>query len=145
MNCTELRIATLLVMVAVLSGPLRGDEPASESGNPDSLASRTPTELLTQARSATNDRKALNLYRQVLDLDPAIGRSRQGLAGKGADRMEREDAAFHDRVAGHYLAAAGPGVHHLNGGASPEAVLRGARDALVHERPDLFAPASEPA
>lgn len=81
----------------------------------------------------------------VLDVDPAVGRTRQGLAGKGADRLEREDAAFHDRVARHYLAAAGPGVHHLNGGASPEAVLGQAWDALVQERPDLFAPANEPA
>lgn len=81
----------------------------------------------------------------VLDVDPALGRRRQGLAGKGADRLEREDAAFHDRVAQHYRAAAGRGVHHLDAGASPEAVLREAWSALARERPDLFGPAGEPA
>lgn len=81
----------------------------------------------------------------VLDIDPALGRTRQGLAGKDADRLEREDIAFHERVARHYLAADGPGVHHLDGGASPEAVLREAWDALARQRPDLFAPAHEPA
>lgn len=81
----------------------------------------------------------------VLDVDPATGRTRQGLAGKGADRLEREDVAFHDRVARHYLAASGRGVHHLDGGASPEAVLNAAWDALARERPDLFQPAREPA
>jgi dTMP kinase len=81
----------------------------------------------------------------VLDIAPARGRARQGLSGKDADRMEREDTAFHDRVAAAYLAATGPGVHHLDADASPEAVRRAAWTALVTERPDLFRPEPEPA
>lgn len=81
----------------------------------------------------------------VLDIDPLTGRQRQGMAGKGADRLEREDAAFHGRVAAAYLAASGPGVHHLDGAASPEAVLHAAWVALTTGRPDLFHPAPEPA
>ncbi|MCA9721719.1 MAG: hypothetical protein KC489_04840, partial [Gemmatimonadetes bacterium] len=74
----------------------------------------------------------------VLDLDPAVGRARQGLAGKGADRMERESAAFHERVAAAYRAATGPGVHHLDAAASPEAVLDAAWQVLVAALPNLF-------
>lgn len=74
----------------------------------------------------------------VLDLDPAVGRARQAAAGKGADRLERESAAFHDRVAAAYLAATGPGVHHLEAGASPEAVLASAWELLATARPDTF-------
>ena len=79
----------------------------------------------------------------VLDLDPAVGRARQHAAGKGADRMEREDAAFHERVAQSYLAASGPGVHHLQADASPEDVLNGAWRVLQRERPETFGPTSE--
>lgn len=74
----------------------------------------------------------------VLDLDPAVGRARQVAAGKGADRMERESVAFHERVAEAYVAAAGPGVHHLDAGASPEAVLEAAWRQLHAVRPDRF-------
>lgn len=74
----------------------------------------------------------------VLDLDPAVGRARQAAAGKGADRLERESVAFHDRVAAAYLAATGPGVHHLNAGASPLTVLESAWRLLSAARPDTF-------
>ncbi|MEI2720983.1 MAG: dTMP kinase [Gemmatimonadales bacterium] len=74
----------------------------------------------------------------VLDLDPAVGRARQAAAGKGADRLERESVAFHDRVAAAYLAATGPGVHHLNAGASPQTVLESAWRLLSAARPDTF-------
>ncbi len=74
----------------------------------------------------------------VLDVAPALGRHRQGLAGKGADRMEREDAAFHDRVAESYRAASGPGVHHLDAAASPGAVLAAAWQVLRATRDDIF-------
>jgi dTMP kinase len=79
----------------------------------------------------------------VLDLDPGVGRARQQAAGKGADRMEREDAAFHERVARAYLAAGGPGVHHLQADASPEDVLEAAWRVLQRERPETFGVASE--
>lgn len=74
----------------------------------------------------------------VLDLDPAVGRARQAAAGKGADRLERESVAFHDRVAAAYLAATGPGVHHLKAGASPQTVLESAWRLLSAARPDTF-------
>lgn len=79
----------------------------------------------------------------VLDLDPAVGRERQRAAGKGADRMEREDAAFHARVAEAYLAAEGPGVHHLNAEASPADLLETAWATLQRECPETFGPDSE--
>ena len=77
----------------------------------------------------------------VLDLDHATGAARRRLAGKGEDRLEREESAFHERVSAAYLAATGPGVHHLQGGASPEAVLHAAWQVLVATRPDIFRPA----
>lgn len=74
----------------------------------------------------------------VLDIDPEIGAERRRATGRGADRMEREQLAFHQRVAAAYLAAEGPGVHHLQGGASPEAVFESAWKLLETERPDIF-------
>ncbi|HRP07610.1 MAG TPA: dTMP kinase [Gemmatimonadales bacterium] len=75
----------------------------------------------------------------VLDVDPATGAGRRAAAGK-EDRLDREEAGFHQRVTAAYLAAEGPGVHHLNGGASPEAVLEAAWQVLVAARPDRFRP-----
>ena len=77
----------------------------------------------------------------VLDLPPSAGRARQQAAGKARDRMEREDVAFHDRVAAAYLAADGPGVRHLDGTVSPEAVAHAAWEALAEVRPETFAAA----
>ena len=74
----------------------------------------------------------------VLDLDHATGAARRRKAGKGEDRLEREGDGFHDRVSAAYLAATGPGVHHLQGDASPEAVLDAAWQVLVATRPDIF-------
>lgn len=74
----------------------------------------------------------------VIDIDPETGAERRRATGRGADRMEREELAFHQRVAAAYLAAGGPGVHHLKGGASPEAVLESAWKLLETERPDIF-------
>jgi dTMP kinase len=76
----------------------------------------------------------------VLDLDHATGAARRRKAGKGEDRLEREGDGFHDRVSAAYLAATGPGVHHLQGDASPEAVLDAAWQVLVATRPDIFRP-----
>jgi dTMP kinase len=74
----------------------------------------------------------------VLDIDPELGRQRQVAAGKGADRMEQEGAAFHHRVAAAYLAATGAGVHHLDAGASPQRVLEMAWRCLSTARPETF-------
>jgi dTMP kinase len=50
----------------------------------------------------------------VLDVPVAVGRARQHEAGKGQDRFEREDDAFHERVRSAYAQAADPGVVHLD-------------------------------
>ena len=59
----------------------------------------------------------------VLDLDPAVGAARQAASGKRPDRMERESAEFHRRVADWYRAAEGPGVCHLDAGLTASALL----------------------
>ncbi len=69
----------------------------------------------------------------VLDLPPSVGRARQLQGGKQTDRLDDEDAAFHARVGAAYLSAAGPGVHHLDAAASPDAVL-GHAWAILAER-----------
>lgn len=74
----------------------------------------------------------------VLDLDPAEARQRQRRAGKGLDRIEREPAAFHDRIAAAYRAAAGPGVHHIAAAPTPAEVLAAAWRAIVAARPGQF-------
>lgn len=76
----------------------------------------------------------------VLDLEPAEARERQQRAGKGLDRIEREPAAFHDRIAAAYRTAAGPGVHHIAAGATPAEVLDAAWRAVVAARPGQFQP-----
>lgn len=59
----------------------------------------------------------------VLDLPVAAGLARQVAAGKRQDRLDREDEAFHRRVAGYYLAAVGPQLHHVDATAAPEELL----------------------
>jgi dTMP kinase len=58
----------------------------------------------------------------VVDVPAAVGRARQAAQGKAPDRVERADAAFHERVAAAFRAAAGPGVVHLDGTAPRRAV-----------------------
>lgn len=74
----------------------------------------------------------------VLDLDPAEAQQRQRRAGKGLDRIEREPAAFHARIAAAYREAAGPGVHHIAAAASPAEILAAAWRAIVAARPAQF-------
>lgn len=74
----------------------------------------------------------------VLDVPPALGRARQSAAGKAKDRIEREDAAFHERVAAAYLEARGPGIFHLDGTAPPAVVLETAWRRLTQERASIF-------
>ena len=67
----------------------------------------------------------------VLDVTPEAGRARQLVAGKVKDRMEVEGPDFHARVAAAYLAAAGPGVQHLNAELSADRLAEAAWMALV--------------
>ena len=59
----------------------------------------------------------------VLDLLPEVGFQRMATSGKGLDRIEREDPAFHGRVAETFREARGPGVVHLDATRPPERVL----------------------
>lgn len=74
----------------------------------------------------------------VIDVAPAIGQARQLAAGKDQDRLDRESPEFHTRVAAHYLAAAGPGIRHLDGTLEPAALLRAALAELAAARPEPF-------
>jgi dTMP kinase len=69
----------------------------------------------------------------VLDLDPEIGRTRQRTQGKALDRMELEDAEYHERVAAAFRDATGAGVVHLDGAQMPDQ-LEEAAWALVRAR-----------
>jgi dTMP kinase len=80
----------------------------------------------------------------VLDADPSVTRERQSRSGKGLDRVEREPADFHARVAEAYHAASGPGVHHIPAGASPDVVLAASWQVLAGARPDQFRPRMAP-
>jgi dTMP kinase len=69
----------------------------------------------------------------LLRIDPAVGRSRVGVRGEAADRLELEDAAFFSAIAATYgaLAAAEPERFVvLDASGSREAVLGAALDAL---------------
>jgi dTMP kinase len=69
----------------------------------------------------------------LLRLDPAAGRARQADRGEAPDRLEREDGAFFDAIAGAYdeLAAAEPQRFRvLDASAPPDAVLAAALEAI---------------
>lgn len=78
----------------------------------------------------------------VLDLSPEEGARRQARAGKTADRMEREDDAFHRRVAEWYREAAGPGIRHLDASRAAADVLASAWMECSGVRPAAFAGAA---
>lgn len=73
----------------------------------------------------------------ILDLSPEQGKRRQVDAGKRLDRLDRETADFHRRVAERYRAERGPGVVHLDGTLSPETLLDEAWNAVLAVRPAL--------
>lgn len=98
-----------------------------------------PLEFVRQANAAATGGLAPDLT-LVLDLDPDVARARQERAGKGLDRLEREPAEFHQRVAAAYRSAAGPGVRHIAAGTSPDAVLATAWRMVFEARPMQFRP-----
>ena len=67
----------------------------------------------------------------VLDVPVATGRARQRREGKALDRFEREDEAFHQRVAEAYRQASGPGVVHLDASQAKQAVFEAAWRAVT--------------
>lgn len=87
-------------------------------------------------RAATGGlRPALTL---VLDVAAGLGPARQRAAGKKPDRLEREEAAFHQRVRAYYLAHEGPGVRHLDANLPAEQVLRAAWKDICQDCPGPF-------
>lgn len=70
----------------------------------------------------------------VLDLPVAAGLARQVAAGKRQDRLDREDEAFHRRVAEYYLAASGPHLRHLDATATPGELLQQAWELIEAAR-----------
>lgn len=76
----------------------------------------------------------------VLLVGPEEGRRRR--ADLPADRMEREDAAFHEEVARAYerLAREEPGVVAVDGSGSPDRVEERILDVLSARWPSLFGP-----
>jgi len=68
-----------------------------------------------------------------VELSQARVAARTGAGGVGADRLEREDAAFHERVRRGYLALARaePRIATLDGSQAPGAVLQAASRALA--------------
>jgi len=76
----------------------------------------------------------------VLDLAPAVGRSRQAAGGKVHDRMELEDEAFHRRVAEAFRAESGPDIVHLAADRPPQAVHESAWEAVLGRLAPTFSP-----
>lgn len=76
----------------------------------------------------------------VLLVDPDEGRRRR--ADLPADRMEREDAGFHEEVARAYvrLAREEPGVVAVDGSGSPDRVEERILEVLSARWPSLFGP-----
>jgi dTMP kinase len=72
----------------------------------------------------------------VLDLPDAVRAERVSRNGRHQNRLDRESAAFHARVAEHYRAAQGPGIRHLDATLPPDALLEAAWRELQAAFPD---------
>lgn len=96
-----------------------------------------PLEYVRWVNDAATDGLAPDLT-LVLDVSPELARARQAEAGKGLDRIEREAAAFHERVAAAYRASQGPTVRHLDADRPAAEVTAAAWRALSAARPQTF-------
>ncbi len=74
----------------------------------------------------------------VLDVTPEVGAARQLASGKTRDRLDREPAAFHQRVAARYRAEQGPGIVHLDATLPPATLADDAWTAVLAARPGLL-------
>jgi citrate lyase beta subunit len=54
------------------------------------------------------------------------------------DRLDQEDVDFHRQVAEAYRAASGPGVIHVDGTGSPEALLDASWEVLAARYSETF-------
>lgn len=70
----------------------------------------------------------------VLDVSPGTGFERIRNSGQGLDRIEREPADFHDRVAETFRSAVGKGIVHLDAEQARERVLLAAIAQLATHR-----------
>jgi dTMP kinase len=75
----------------------------------------------------------------VLDLPDAVGRERQAAQRKAPDRMEKEEPAFHRRVAEAFLSATGAGIVHLSADRPAAALHEAVWAALADRFPQTFA------
>jgi dTMP kinase len=74
----------------------------------------------------------------VLDLPPEAGATRLRVNGRAQNRLDRESAEFHARVASRYLAERGPGVRHLDASLPAGRLVSAALAELRAARPDLI-------
>lgn len=74
----------------------------------------------------------------VLDVPAGIGTERQVASGRHRNRLDLEDAGFHQRVVAHYLAATGPMVRHLDGTLPAAQVSEAAWEVICRNWPGVF-------
>jgi dTMP kinase len=78
----------------------------------------------------------------ILDVDPEVAQARQVAGGKKLDRLERESAEFHRRVARFYVSVRGDGVTHLDARLPPDQLLQAAWTEILRVAPDRFGAAT---
>jgi dTMP kinase len=78
----------------------------------------------------------------LVEVSLSQSEARRSEAGKVSDRIEREGAEFHEKVAGAYrlLASTEPGIERIDGSASPEQVHAEVLRRLGQRFPETFAP-----
>lgn len=74
----------------------------------------------------------------VLDLPPEEGAARLDRNARAKNRLDRESAEFHARVAARYLAEHGTGIRHLDASVQTAPLVEAAYQALRAARPELI-------
>jgi dTMP kinase len=96
-----------------------------------------PADVVLPANRAAADGLVPDLT-LILDLSPEVGQARQVAGGKRLDRLDRESAEFHRRVAQYYLAVHGESVRHLDAGLPPDRLLQAAWTEILKVAPERF-------